>query len=101
GGNGLAGPPRSIVANSDMMLADRLSSEQRRKRLGAEHFWLLSKSYDRFDSAMSQTWYGKHHLMNWTASAHEPSLWRAIATQQPYPVRALFVQHHNPVGASA
>jgi anaerobic selenocysteine-containing dehydrogenase len=101
GGNGLAGPPRSIVANGDMMLAARLPSEQRRKRLGSEHFWLLSKSYDRFDYAMSQTWYGKHHLLNWTASAHEPSLWRAITTQQPYPVRALFVQHHNPVGASA
>ena len=39
--------------------------------------------------------------MNWTASAHEPSLWRAILTQKPYAIRALFVQHHNPIGASA
>ena len=101
GANGVAGPPKEIVANGDLMLAGRLPSEQRRKRLGSNHFWLLGKSYDRFDDAMSRTWYGKHHLMNWTTTAHEPSLWRAIVSQEPYPVRALFVQHHNPLGASA
>jgi anaerobic selenocysteine-containing dehydrogenase len=95
GANGVAGPPKEIVANGDLMLADRLPSEQRRKRFGSDHFWLLGKSYDRFDDAMSRTWYGKHHLMNWTTTAHEPSLWRAIVSQEPYPVRALFVQHHK------
>jgi thiosulfate reductase/polysulfide reductase chain A len=101
GANRVAGPPKAVVANGDMMLADRLPAEQRRKRLGSDYFWLLGQSYNRFDEAMSRIWYGKRNLMNWTASAHEPSLWRAITTQKPYPVRALFVQHHNPIGASA
>ncbi|HXX71646.1 MAG TPA: molybdopterin-dependent oxidoreductase [Candidatus Acidoferrum sp.] len=101
GANQVGGPPTRIIANGDAIAAGRLSSEQRRKRLGAERFPVLGKGYDLLDNALARRWYGKHHLLSWTVSAHEPSLWRAITAAQPYPVKALFVQHHNPLGASA
>lgn len=97
----LAGPPRTVVANGEAMLVDRLSASQRRKRLGADQFRFLGDGYARLDTAMERVWYGKRHLLSWAASAHEPSLWRTIKTGKPYPVKALFVQHHNPLGASS
>jgi len=96
GSNRMGGPPTRIIANGDAIAAGRLTSEQRRKRLGAERFPVLGKGYDFLDDALARAWHGKRHLLSSTVSAHEPSLWRAITTAQPYPVKALFVQHHNP-----
>ncbi len=100
GGHSLSGPPRQVVANGDVMLMDRLPEEQWRKRLGLDRFRLLGDGYKQLDAAMAPAWHGKHHLLSWTASAHEPSLWRAITQGEPYPVKGLFVQHHNPLGGS-
>lgn len=100
GGHCLPGPPRQVVANGDAMLMDRLPEAQWRKRLGSDRFRLLGDGYKLLDTAMERAWYGKHHLLSWTASAHEPSLWRAIVKGEPYPVKSLLVQHHNPLGGS-
>jgi anaerobic selenocysteine-containing dehydrogenase len=78
-----------------------LTETQRRKRLGADTFPLLGEGFDELDAAVSRAWYGKKHILNWLNSAHEPTLWPAIVDQRPYPVKALVLQHHNPVGASA
>jgi anaerobic selenocysteine-containing dehydrogenase len=99
GGHWLAGPPQAIVSNGEAMLADRLSDAQRHKQLGADRFRFIDEGYTRLDAAMQRAWYGKHHVLRWANSAHIPSLWRAIKTGEPYPVKALFVQHHNPLGA--
>ena len=101
GGHHFAGPPREVLANGDVTLVDRLPEGQWRKRLGRERFRLLGAGYPLLDAAMASAWYGKHHLLSWAVSAHEPSLWRAISTGDPYPIKALFVQHHNPLGGSA
>lgn len=50
--------------------------------------------------AQAAAWYGQRHSASWFATAHEPSLWRAIADAEPYPVTALVVQHRNPLGAN-
>ena len=101
GGHALAGPPRRVVANGEAMLVDRLPDAQRAKRIGADRYPFLGKGYERVDAAMAPAWYGKRHLLSWIATAHEPSLWRAISSGRPYPVKALFVQHHNPLGSCA
>ena len=101
GGHGLAGPPRDVRANGMMLDADRLAPAQRAKRLGAERFPFIGAGYDQVDEAIASAWYGQRHTMSWIATAHEPSLWSAIADGTPYPVKALIVQHHNPLGANA
>jgi anaerobic selenocysteine-containing dehydrogenase len=100
GGHSLAGPPRDIVANGDAVLVDALPAVQRRKRLGADIFPHIGSGYGELNASMSRAW-GKKHILSWLATGHEPSLWKAIVDQDPYPVRALIVQHHNPLGAAA
>jgi anaerobic selenocysteine-containing dehydrogenase len=97
----MAGPPRYLRGNGSMLDAERLPREQAAKRLGAERFPYLGAGYDDVDAAVGAAWYGQRHVMSWIRTAHEPSLWRAIADGEPYPVRALIVQHHNPLGANA
>ena len=101
GAHALNGPPRDLVANGDAVLAPALSNIQREKRLGAETFAQLGRGYGALDEAMSGAWYGKRHVMSWLATAHEPTLWRAITAERPYPVKALILQCHNAVGAGA
>jgi anaerobic selenocysteine-containing dehydrogenase len=101
GGHRLAGVPRDIVANGEAMLCDALPPDQRAKRLGADHFPYLGDGYSDLGDALSQTWYGDRHALSWVATGHEPSLWRAIRTHDPYPVKALILQCHNALGSSA
>ena len=100
GGHGLAGPPHDIRGNGLMLDADALSLTQNAKRLGAERFPFLGAGYHDVDRAVAAAWHGHRHAMSWIATAHEPTLWRAITDGQPYPVKALVVQHHNPLGAN-
>lgn len=99
GGNILAGPPRDILANGEWMATDALPPGQRAKALGADRFASIGQ-HDRLDELVGRAWYGKRGIAHWLSSAHEPTLWEAILARDPYPVRALIVQGHNPVGGS-
>ena len=101
GGHALGGPPRDIVSNGMMLNADDLDAAQRAKRLGAERYAYLGSGYDDVNANVAKAWYGNQHVMSWFGTAHEPSLWRAITEEEPYAVKALIVQHHNPLGANA
>ncbi len=101
GGHALSGPPRDIVGNGMMLNADALEPAQRAKRLGADRFAYLGSGYDDVNANVAKAWYGNQHVMSWFGTAHEPSLWRAITEEHPYAVKALIVQHHNPLGANA
>ena len=101
GAHALPGPPHDLIANGEAVLAEALSKSQREKRLGADRFAHLGSGYGDLDESMSRAWYGKRHLLSWLATAHEPTLWEAIVSGQPYPVRALILQGHNALGAGA
>ncbi len=100
GGNHLVGPPPDVLTKVDVDDYDALSTGQRAKRIGADRFRLHHEGYERFNATAKRVWYGRERVLRQDvgASAHAPSLWRAILTRQPYPVRALFVQHHNVLG---
>lgn len=101
GGNRLVGPPPDVLTKVDIDDYAALPPKQRAKRLGAERFRLHNEGYERLNSAMRRVWYGRPYVLRADVggSAHAPSLWRAILTEQPYPVRSLFVQHNNILGA--
>jgi anaerobic selenocysteine-containing dehydrogenase len=101
GGHALPGPPRDLISNGDAVLADALPPGQRAKRLGAETFPHIGSGYGELDAALSAGWYGKRHILSWLATGHEPTLWKAITTGEPYPVKAVIVQYHNALGAGA
>lgn len=101
GGHALPGPPQDIVAGGNALLCDKLSPTQRVKRLGAETFPMLGDGYNDLSEAVAGAWWGDRHALSWCSHAHEPTLWHAIRTGQPYPVKALILQCHNAVGAGA
>lgn len=101
GGHQLGGPPLNLLANGAVMAESALPPHQAARRLGAERYALLGAGYAALDRAVAARWHGRSGIMNWLASAHAPTLWRAITEQDPYPVKALVLQHHNPVGAVA
>lgn len=101
GGHFLVGPPPHLLANGDAIASSALPERQRAKKLGADRFPFLGSGYAPFEAALSRAWHGRRDIFNWLSSAHQPTLWRAITEGRPYPVKALIVQHHNPVGASA
>lgn len=84
-----------------MVLVDRLPDAQRDKRLGADRFTLLGgPAYRLFADALGRARFGQRHIFSIFTSAHEPLLWEAITRQQPYPVKALIAQYHNPLGGT-
>ena len=78
GGNILPMPlPTRSVFEPEHGLSDRLTKEQHDKRLGVREYPLLSSAYNFFPSA------------------HNASLWKAIITSEPYPVRAMYNHGNN------
>lgn len=100
GGNLLPGPPARVRSKIDCQLYDELPPEQHAKRLGAERFRLHAEGYERISQAGRRLW--PNHLQfidaSYGASAHPPSIFRAILSQRPYPVRALLLPHNNALG---
>ena len=100
GGHYLAGPVTNVLTLKDICDYPALVPQQRAKRLGADRFRLNHEGYERLNTAMQRVWYGKPYtlMQDVGAAAHPPTLWRTILSEQPYPVRALFVQHNNVLG---
>lgn len=99
GANRLLGPPARARSKIDQELYAALLPEQRRKRLGSQSFRLLAEGYDQISAANDRLWPDHARAMSATycGLAHPPSLMRAIAHEDPYPVRTLLIQHANPL----
>lgn len=82
---------------------DTLPLDQRNKQLGADRFKLQSfPGYDLI-SENTMRMLGKLPMgeQSAVASPHQPTLYRAMITGNPYPVRALIVHAHNPMVTQA
>ena len=101
GGNYLPGPGK-IRGISQIDANDRLSPEQKRRQLGAERFRFTS--LEGFDLILENTvrvWGRPHQEQTMGASAHQPTLYRAMLTGHPYPVRGMITLAHNPMVTQA
>lgn len=74
GGNAFFNPP-PVVKASHLGLHKRLSTEQRKKRLGGDKF----------------------RLADFIAVINPKAVWRAILEEEPYPVKGLFLISTNPL----
>jgi anaerobic selenocysteine-containing dehydrogenase len=79
---------------------DALPARQRAKRIGADRFKLHVEGYERISEAGRRLWPDHPRLIgaNFGAAAHPPSMFRAILSREPYPIRAMLIQHNNAVG---
>jgi thiosulfate reductase/polysulfide reductase chain A len=90
-------PTPQYVGENEIELSDNLLLEQRRKQLGADRFRLLSLAgYDLIQENVERVWQRRmsqtHHCF-----AHAPTVFRAMLTGTPYPVKALITLANNPM----
>jgi len=103
GGMLIAGPADEFVTDAAMELNDTLTAEQRGKQIGADRFRFISyPGWELVEEQVKKRW-GENHPAGayLNCMAHAPSVFRAMMTGEPYPVRALISSASNPLLAYA
>jgi len=95
GGTYLPGPSKCITER-EMELSDMLPPEQKNKQLGADRFKLIAwPGNDLFED--KRVWGKKCGRQRTIVLGHAPTMYRAILTGKPYPVKAVITQASNPM----
>ena len=97
GGEGMPGPSR-LVPGAEIELSHLLSAEQKKKQLGSDRFRLMSwQGRDLIQPYVKKVW-GQECSLAWvTAIGHAPTVYRAMLTGKPYPVKATITIASNPM----
>lgn len=97
-GGVLIRPPHpKFVSELEIELNDTLSLEQKKKAIATDRFRLGGLvEFDLIQENLIKVW-GKGFSRCHTAFAHAPSVYRAMVTGQPYPVRAMITSASNPL----
>ena len=99
GGDLMTGPSMDYVVDEEMEANDWLPEEQKAKQLGSDRFKMCTwPGYQMIADIAREKW-GKAPTSEWMCEANAPSVFRAILTGEPYPVRALIVSATNPVNS--
>ncbi|MDD5806832.1 MAG: molybdopterin-dependent oxidoreductase, partial [Eggerthellales bacterium] len=97
GGDGMPGPALNYLTDEELELNELLPEEQKAKQIGSNKFKLASwPGYQLISDNAKRTW-GKTLPAEWFCEAHGPSVFKAILTGDPYPVRALINCATNPM----
>lgn len=99
GGDIFTTPYPGIVHEQEVAAHERLSSEQIEKTLGMDRFRLLSrKGFDLAQENLSRVWGNEANARSsYEAFAHGPTIYRAVLTGKPYPVRGMITLSSNPM----
>jgi thiosulfate reductase / polysulfide reductase chain A len=90
-------PTQGYISESEIELGDKLPREQKMKQIGSDRFKLLSwEGYDMIQGNVEKVW-GRRLPETHHCFAHAPSVFRAMITGQPYPVRAMISASSNPL----
>ncbi len=99
GGMLIAGPAEGFITDAAMERNGSLSAGQRAKQIGADRFRFLSyPGWELVEEQVKSKW-GENHPAGayLNCMAHAPSVFRAMLTGRPYPVRALLSTASNPL----
>jgi thiosulfate reductase/polysulfide reductase chain A len=95
----LTGPSPNFVTDEEMEANEWLPDEQKAKQIGADKYKLTTwPGYGRIAELTKAVW-GKAPTAEWMCEAHPPSVFKAILTGKPYPVKALLVSATNPINS--
>ena len=102
GGEVLQGPHPTQIPHMRLEALEFMSPEQRRKQIGADRFKLNSiPGYELIDPAAKKVWGQTCGGQMHGCFAHAPSVYRAMLTGKPYPVRACLTTSSNPLVTQA
>ncbi|MBI4330745.1 MAG: molybdopterin-dependent oxidoreductase [Chloroflexi bacterium] len=98
GGEVLQGPHPRQIPHMQLEGLELMSHEQRRKQIGADRFKFLAiPGFELVEPAVKKVWgqmcAGQIH----GCYAHGPSVYRAMITGKPYPVKACLTTSSNPL----
>lgn len=99
GGEEQIGPHPDILTDSELEPKVMFPPGQMEKQIGAARFKLLSRRTLETLNPLSLKIWGKPFAPH--VAAHAPSIYRAMLTNEPYPVRALFCFAANPLVTQA
>jgi len=98
GGEILCGLHPKIISETEIEENEKLPKEQKEKLLGAKKFKLFSWNlYDQISKYAKKAGYKAAIPSYSLVNAHAPTVWRAIITGEPYPVKAVICQASNPL----
>ncbi|MGA1841110.1 MAG: molybdopterin-containing oxidoreductase family protein [bacterium] len=99
GGGLIAGPCEGFLPDALLELNHMLPPEQRCKQIGSDRFRLLSyPGWELIEEQLRRKWGDRHPAAAYlNCMAHAPSVFRAILTQKPYPVKGVIVSASNPL----
>ena len=99
GGETLQGFPSGIINDSMIGMHEVLSQEQQAKQLGSDkHSAFTFVGQDQFREPTKKVWGQEYaNLVNGCAMTPPSSLFRAMAGEGPYPVKAFFFVGNNPM----
>lgn len=102
GGDELHGPQRTFVTDRETELLELLSREQRAKQIAHDRFRLHSMPGQELLTDTITGRLGKRGGYHWyTGQAHGPSVYQAILSGEPYPIKAALVSASNPLVSHA
>lgn len=95
----LTGPSQEFITDEEMEANEWLPEEQKAKQIGSDRYKLTTwPGYGRIAEITREVW-GKAPTAEWMCEAHPPSVFRAILTGEPYPVKAMLVSATNPINS--
>jgi thiosulfate reductase/polysulfide reductase chain A len=98
GGNLLLEPHPKVRLAGDIEGSEFLSHEQKRKAIGGEKYRMFSwDMWDRVGAEYKRSTGRNFSYYYLGGVGHPPSIWRAITTGQPYPIKGLLTICQNPL----
>lgn len=97
GGEYVPGPAR-CVTEPEMELSEKLLPEQRKKQIGIDRFRVVGwPGREAMLPHVMNVWGKPFSAQRASATSHHPSVYRAMLTGEPYPVRAMIGIASNPL----
>ena len=95
----LTGPAQDFLTDEEMEANEWLPEEQKAKQLGSDKYKLTTwPGYGRIAELTRRVW-GKAPTAEWMCEAHPPTVFNAIITGRPYPVKAMITLATNPINS--
>ncbi len=98
GGEYMSGPNRHYVIGPEFTAEEMLSPEQKAKQIGSDRYRLLCwPGRDLIQTSVRKKWGVTCSLAPPCAMSHAPSVYRAMVTGKPYPIKAVYTVSSNPM----
>ncbi len=98
GGEAMSGPNPHWITAPVFSLEEMLPDEQKAKAIGSDRHKLLSyPGREMLQAEIKKLWGVRCGTAPPCAGSHAPTVYRAMLTGKPYPVRAVYTVNSNPV----